>query len=101
MSPSAARPYDYLKDMLIQITTGSQTRHIQQRVMAEELGDRTPSQMLLRMKHLLGDTVTDADGLILRQLFLQRLPSQHHSITHGSQLVMNGTRTFEDSQGGV
>ena len=41
-------------------------------LIAEELGDHQPSQLLRKMRQLLGDNVLE-DG-ILRQLFLQRLP---------------------------
>ena len=42
--------------------------------MAEELGDRNPSQLLLRMQQLLGDSGPAPDSAFVRQLFLQRLP---------------------------
>ncbi|CAN7948724.1 unnamed protein product, partial [Ixodes pacificus] len=40
----------------------------------EELGDQRPSQLLRRMRQLMGDVTADADTSLLRELFLQRLP---------------------------
>lgn len=58
---------------------------IQQLLTPEELGDRSPAQMLGQMVQLLDETVTAADSLILRQLLLQRLPR--------AVCMMSGTAT--------
>uniref|UniRef100_A0A0L8GJL3 DUF7041 domain-containing protein n=1 Tax=Octopus bimaculoides TaxID=37653 RepID=A0A0L8GJL3_OCTBM len=50
---------------------------------SEELGDNTPSQLLCRMKQLLGDEILP--DKIFKQLFLQRLPSN-------TQVVLAYTR---------
>ncbi|KAG0422516.1 hypothetical protein HPB47_001666, partial [Ixodes persulcatus] len=42
---------------------------------AEELGDRRPTQFLRHLQHLLGDKASSLDAAILRELFLQRLPT--------------------------
>ena len=68
-------PYDTLRQQLIQRTCQPEQRRLQLLFSATELGDRKPSQLLRRMRQLLGDTPTDSDGRLLRELFLQRLPS--------------------------
>ena len=72
ISPPTETPYDVLKATLIHRTSASEQKRIHQLLIAEELGDRQPSQLLRKMRQLLGDNVLE-DG-ILRQLFLQRLP---------------------------
>ena len=74
LHPPADRPYDRLKEALIQRTEASEQRRLQQLLTAEELGDRKPSQLLRHMQHLLGDSGPAPDSAFVRQLFLQRLP---------------------------
>ena len=71
LKPPTTNPYDSLKEQLVKRTTASQ---LQQLFDSEELGDRTPSQLLRRMRQLLGDKASTADPSFLRGLFLQRLP---------------------------
>ena len=68
-------PYDTLKRQLIVRTTIPQQRRLQQLVHSTELGDQRPTQLLRRMQQLLGPEAVDADGTLLRELFLQRLPA--------------------------
>ena len=75
LNPPREQPYDTLKDQLIKRTAASEQRRLQQLFNAEELGDRKPSQLLRRMQQLLGDKANNTDGTFLRELFLQRLPS--------------------------
>ena len=75
LKPPTAHQYDTLKDALIQRTTLSEQRRLQQLFSTEELGDRKPSQLLRRMQQLLGDNVISTDSSFMRELFLQRLPS--------------------------
>ena len=52
----------------------SEQKRLQQLFNTEELGDRTPSQLVRCMNQLLGDKAATADRSFLRELFLQRLP---------------------------
>ena len=74
LSPPAENQYTNLKEKLIQRTAASQQQRIQQLLNAEELGDKKPTQFLRRLQQLAGDTVRN-EGVIIRELFLQRLPA--------------------------
>ncbi|XP_065186171.1 uncharacterized protein LOC135816994 [Sycon ciliatum] len=73
LSPPAQQCYDALKATLIRRTETSQQQRLRQLLTQEELGDRTPSQLLRRMQQLLSNAPMDAN--LLRELFIQRLPS--------------------------
>ncbi|XP_071821767.1 uncharacterized protein [Apostichopus japonicus] len=73
LHPPAKQPYSTLKSELIKRTSASEQRRLHQLLISEELGDRKPSQLLRRMRQLLGDSKLDDN--FLRQLFLQRLPT--------------------------
>ena len=75
LKPPEATPYKILKEQLIRRTVASKQRHLQQLFNAEELGDRKPTQLLRRMQQLLGERASTIDSTFLRELFLQRLPS--------------------------
>lgn len=74
LHPPADNPYSVLKDQLTRRTSVSEERRLQQLLTGEELGDRKPTQLLRRMEQLLGDR-PGIDISLLRQLFLQKLPS--------------------------
>ncbi|XP_064460382.1 uncharacterized protein LOC135370533 [Ornithodoros turicata] len=82
-SPPAHTPYDTLKVDLIRRTSMSEQRRYQRLLTQEELGDRTPSHLLRRMRggggfleeELLGGRPDALYDSLLRQLFLQRLPA--------------------------
>ena len=65
-APPQDMPYDTLKTELIRRTTESEQRRLQQLLTSEELGDRKPSELLRRMKQLLGDKANSLDASILR-----------------------------------
>lgn len=75
LHPPETRPYDFLREQLVKRTAISEQRRLQQLLTSEELGDRKPSQLLRRMQQLLGDRAVDADNALVRELFLQRLPT--------------------------
>ncbi|XP_064470047.1 uncharacterized protein LOC135384791 [Ornithodoros turicata] len=72
-NPPPTTPFDQLKQALLQRTTSSSRSRLQQLLSLEELGDRRPSQLLRRMRQMLGDNSASLDDTILRELFLQRL----------------------------
>ncbi|XP_071821128.1 uncharacterized protein [Apostichopus japonicus] len=73
LKPPPADPYKSLKKELIKRTTASEQKRLHQLLTAEELCDKKPSQLLRRMKQLLASNTVD--GNILKQLFVQRLPT--------------------------
>ena len=73
INPPMSDPYDTLREQLIKRTTASEQKRLQQLIHAEVLDDRTPSQLLRRMKQLLGGEATGG-GSFLKELFLQWLP---------------------------
>ena len=84
LTPPENTPYDALKSQLIKRTAASEQRRLQQLFHAEELGDRKPLQFLRRLQQLLGDTAHGFDPKFLRELFLQRLPSNARMVVASS-----------------
>ncbi|XP_075732920.1 uncharacterized protein LOC142775405 [Rhipicephalus microplus] len=75
-APPHDNPYDSLKDEVIRRNTESEKHRLQKLLTSEELGDRTPAELLCRVRHLIGDYSAALDVSILRELFLQQLPQQ-------------------------
>ena len=75
LRPPADQPYEVLKRELSNRTSLSEQHRLQQLLTSEELGDRKPCQVLCRIQHLLGEKATIMDPTFMRELFLQRLPS--------------------------
>ena len=72
-APPPIEPYSQLKAALVKRTSVSEQTRLNRLLSGEELGDRSPSQLLRRMQQLMGSrTMEDS---IFRQLFLQRLPT--------------------------
>lgn len=80
-NPPVENAYDYLKKIILQRTMESQSSCLQQLLNAEELGDRRPTQLLHRMRQLLGANPTEAHSNLLRELFIQRLPANVRMIS--------------------
>ena len=72
VNPPTAEPYDQLKAELIKRTSASEQKRFHQLLTSEELGDRKPSQLLRKMRQLLGDN--RLEDSLLRKIFLNRLP---------------------------
>ena len=89
LKPPDTDPYDRLKEELIKRTTASEQRRLQLLLNAEDLGDRTPSQLLRRMQQLMGGKAVTDDQSFVRQLFLQRLPPN-------VRMVLASTKDDED-----
>jgi len=73
LTPPTDNPYTTLKRELIKRTAGSNQQKLHKLLNELELGDRRPTQLLRRMRQLWCGG--DADDTLLRELFLQRLPS--------------------------
>ncbi|UYV68055.1 hypothetical protein LAZ67_5002921 [Cordylochernes scorpioides] len=75
MSPPPDNKYDPLKKAIIKCTADSEfKKKLQQLVTQEELGDRLPSQLLRRLRQLVGESKAVSDTT-LKMLWMQRLPS--------------------------
>ena len=75
IDPPSSNPYDTLKAKLIERIAPSEQRRLQQLLSIDELGDRKPSQLLRRLRQLLGDNTSSTSQSFLRELFLQHLPA--------------------------
>ncbi|KAH7938688.1 hypothetical protein HPB51_028794 [Rhipicephalus microplus] len=73
-SPHPSHPYGTLKAAIISRKYESEHNRLQQLITVTELGDRRPSQLLRRMRQLLGGPSAPQEEKLLRELFLQRLP---------------------------
>ncbi|CAN7986512.1 unnamed protein product [Ixodes hexagonus] len=74
-TPDPVSPFDQLKSAILDRKTDLERSRLQQLFNTEELGDRRPSQLLHQMRQLLGTQNQDPNNHLLRELFLQRLPS--------------------------
>ncbi|KAH9578573.1 hypothetical protein MS3_00004718 [Schistosoma haematobium] len=69
----APNPYDQLKQAIIQRTSLSDEKRLQQLLHHCELGDKPPSQLLRHMRQLAGPY--KFDDAFLKEIWLQRLPT--------------------------
>ena len=82
-------PYNKLKTELTKRTSASEQCHLKELLSAEELGDRTPSQVLRHIQQLLGSMATTMDATLLRELFLQCLPVNIRMVLTSSAEALN------------
>lgn len=72
--PPPEDAYDNLKATILRRTSESEGSRLRQLLTTEELGDRRPTQLLHRMRQLIGGRSLDTHDSLLRELFIQRLP---------------------------
>ncbi|XP_077492417.1 uncharacterized protein LOC144103623 [Amblyomma americanum] len=73
-TPDPSSPYDHFKATVLAQEIISERTRLEPLLSTEDLGDRRPSQLLHRMRQLLGDCPQDVNRPLLRELLLQRLP---------------------------
>lgn len=72
--PDPVAPYSKLKEAIINRTSLSDTQRLRQLLSGEELGNRKPSQLLLRrMRQLVNDSRYVNDQ-VMKELFFQQMP---------------------------
>ncbi|BHF66505.1 hypothetical protein SprV_0200952300 [Sparganum proliferum] len=82
-SPADA-PYSALKAEILRLNSVSDRQQYHQLIKEESLGDRKPSDLLRRMRSLLGDM--QVDDKFVKEMFLERLPADVQTIlASGSQ----------------
>lgn len=72
---SSDTPYEDLKAAVLNRLQSSITARLQDLLSKEELGNEKPSDLLRRMKRLLGDKSETFDQTVFAHLFYQRLPA--------------------------
>ncbi|BHF75781.1 hypothetical protein SprV_0501887800 [Sparganum proliferum] len=83
-APPADAPYSTLKAGILQLNSVSDRQQYPQLLKEESLGDRKPSELLRRMRSLLGDM--QFDDKFVREMILERLPTDVQTIlASGSQ----------------
>ncbi|BHF61207.1 hypothetical protein SprV_0100418000 [Sparganum proliferum] len=84
VNPPADAPYSALKAEILRLNTVSDRQRYHQLIKEESLGDQKPSELLRRMRTLLGDM--QVDEKFVKEMFLERLPADVQTILEsGSQ----------------
>ena len=90
IDPPEVDKYQAIKRALLKQNQMSDQKKLQELLSKEDLGDRKPTQILRRMKQLVGDTVFDPK--MMRALFIQKLPAAAQSImvsaANGVELIV-------------
>lgn len=72
--PTSSASYDALRNAILTRLEPSSSSRLQRFLQPEAMGDRTPSQYLRYLLHLLGDKAASTDPDIIKEVFLSRLP---------------------------
>ncbi|BHF80779.1 hypothetical protein SprV_0702390700 [Sparganum proliferum] len=84
MPITADAPHSALKAKILRLNAVSDRQRYHQLIKEESLGDRKPSELLRRMRTLLGDM--QIDEKLVKEMFLERLPADVQTIlASGSQ----------------
>nr|VZI03506.1 unnamed protein product [Spirometra erinaceieuropaei] len=81
-NPPADAPYSALKAEIPRLNSVSDRQRYHQLIKEESLGDRKPSELLRRMRCLLGDM--QVDDKFVKEMFLERLPTDVQTILASS-----------------
>lgn len=93
INPPAVNMYGTLKDKLVSCFSDSEEKRLKKLLTTIELGDKKPSELLSGMRNLAQGKVSDE---ILKQLWMQRLPSQMKAILSVSDDNLDKLATMAD-----
>ncbi|XP_058987782.1 uncharacterized protein LOC131806915 [Musca domestica] len=93
VDPPAENMYDTLKEKLISSFSDSEEKRLKKLLTNVELGDKKPSELLSEMRSLSQGKVSND---ILKQLWMQRLPSQMKAILSVSEDSLDKLSTMAD-----
>nr|VZI48326.1 unnamed protein product [Spirometra erinaceieuropaei] len=77
-NPSADAPYSALNSEILRVISVYDQQRYHQLIKEESLGDRKPSELLRRMRSLLGDM--QVEDKFVKEMFLERLPADVQTI---------------------
>ncbi|XP_023211929.1 uncharacterized protein K02A2.6-like [Centruroides sculpturatus] len=92
-APPNTDKYKTIKRALIDRLSQSEAQRLEKLIRTEELGDRTPSQILRRLRTLAGHTVTED---LLRSIWLSRLPTDIQKILTVSEGTLESLAKIAD-----
>nr|VZI36286.1 unnamed protein product [Spirometra erinaceieuropaei] len=92
-NPSADAPYSALKAEILRLNSLSDRQRYHQLIKEESLGDRKPSELLRRMRSLLG--VMQVDDKFVKEMFLERLPADVQTILASGYLDLTVSQLAE------
>lgn len=96
LNPPETEKYAAIKAALLKRNELSDQKRLQELLSKEDLGDRRPTQILRRMRQLVGETVLDAK--LLHTLFFQKLPHtvQQIMVTAGDEVALEDMAEMAD-----